>query len=167
MRILSLNFRKALFAQESDSAPIFLAVITHPLLPETIYLSSDPTERLSTDPLLYGTQSRGNVYKYIGMDIAIPDEEDKNPPASKLIVSNVARGLIPLARSVSTPAKITIEAVLASALDDVEFSIPRMDMINVQYDASQLTFSLSIDALTTEPYPAGSFDPSGFPGLFF
>jgi hypothetical protein len=167
VRILSLNFRKALFAQESDDVPIFLAAITHPLLPETIYLSSDPTERLSDAPLLYGTQSRGNVYKFIGMDITIPDEEDKNPPASKLVVSNATRDLIPLARSVSTPAKITIEAVLSSAVNDVEFSIPRMDMVNVQYNASELTFSLSIDALTTEPYPAGSFDPSGFPGLFY
>ncbi len=128
-------------------------------------LSSDPTEMLSDEPLLYGTQSRGNVYKYIGMEIAIPDEEDKNPPVSKIVIANVTRDLIPLARSVSSPPKVTIEAVLSSDLDSVEFSIPQMDMVNVQYDASQLTFSLAIDSLSTEPYPSGAFDPAKFPRL--
>ncbi len=167
MRVVSLNFRVAMFAQESGEVPIFLLTITHPELADPIRLTTDPTERFSTDPLLYGTTSRGVQYLYVGMDVTLPDEQDKNPPASKLVVSNVNRDLIPLARSVNSPPSVTFEAVLASALDVVEFSIPALDMINLQYDAGQLTFSLAMDALTSEPYPAGSFSPSSFPGLFY
>jgi hypothetical protein len=167
MRILSLNFRKAIFAQESGEVPVFLVTITHPDLEAPIFLSTDPTERLSLDPLVYGTTSRGDEYLYVGMAVTLPDEQDKNPPASKLVISNTTRQLIPLARSVTSPPSVKIEAVLASSPDTVELAVPALDMVGLTYDAGQLTFSLSIDALTTEPFPSGSFDPASFPALFF
>lgn len=167
MRILSLNFRKALFAQESGEVPIMLLTITHPELAEPIYLSTDATERFSIDPLMYRTRSRGIDYLYAGIDVALPDEQDKSPPASKLTIANVTRDLIPLARSVSTPPSVKIEVVLASDPDTVEMTWPALDMTNLTYDASFLTFDLTMDALVTEPYPSGTFSPADFPALFY
>lgn len=167
MRILSLNFRSSQFAQESGEVPIFLLTITHPRLDAPIYLSTDPTARLTTDPLTYGTASRDLTFLYAGVDVTLPDEQDKTPPASKLTIQNVTRGLIPLARSVSTPPSVQIEAVLASALDTVEMTWPVMDMSNLTADMSTLQFDLTVDALTTEPYPSGTFNPADFPALFF
>lgn len=166
MRVLSLNFRTALFSQESSEVPIYLLTITHPSLSETIYLSTNPTERYSTDPLGYRTVSRSINFLYAIMDLTIPDEQDKSPPASKLTIANVARDLIPLARSVSSPPQVKIETVLASDLDAVEMTLPALDMSNLQYDANQLVFDLTMDSLVTEPYPAGTFSPAYFPGLF-
>lgn len=165
MRILSLNFREALFAQESGEVVIFLLTITHPSLDEPIYLSTDPTERFSDVPLMYRTQSRGIDFLYAGIDITLPDEKDRSPPASKLTIANISRDLIPLARSVNSPPSVKIEAVLASALDDVEMTWPALDMSNLQYDASALVFDLTMDALLTEPYPYGTFSPAAFPAL--
>lgn len=167
MRVLSLNFRKALFSQESGEVPIFLLTITHPSLGSPILLSTDPTTRLSTDPLTYGTVSRSTTFLYAGIDVTIPDEQDKTPPASKLTIQNVTEGLIPLARSVSTPPSVLIEAVMASAPDSVEMTWPALNMSNLQYDANQLVFDLTMDALVTEPFPAGNFSPAYFPALFF
>jgi hypothetical protein len=167
MRVLSLNFREAIFGQESGEVPIFLLTITHPDLDGPIYLTTDATERLGTDPLVYGTVSRGVTFLYAGIDVTIPDEQDKSPPASKLTVANVTRDLIPLARSVNSPPSVQIEAVLASAPDDVEMNWPALDMSNLTYDASALQFDLTMDALVTEPYPSGTFSPAYFPGLFF
>lgn len=167
MRVLSLNFRKALFSQESGEVPIFLLTITHPSLLAPIYLSTDPTTRFQDDPPAYNTVSRTLGFLYAGIDVTIPDEQDKTPPASKLTIQNVTRELIPLARSVSTPPSVKIEAVLASALDTVEMTWPALDMSNLQYDANQLVFDLTMDALTTEPFPSGNFSPAYFPALFF
>jgi hypothetical protein len=167
VRVLSINFREALFNQESGEVPIFLLTITHEDLDAPIYLTTDPTERLSTDPLTYGTVSRGTTFLYAGVDITLPSEQDKSPPASTLVIANIDRGLIPLARSVSTPPSVMIETVLASAPDLVEIAWPRFDMSNLSYDANQLTFDLTVDSLTTEPYPSGTFSPAYFPGLFF
>lgn len=166
MRTLSLNFRQALFAQESGELPVFLLTITHPDLAVPIRLSSDSGERLSVEPLRYGTVSRGETFYFVGMDITLPDEQDGSPPASKMIISNVDRELIPTARSVLSPAQVKLEAVLASAPDDVEFEIPALDMVHLNYDLGQLTFDLMIDSLASEPFASGSFDPASFPGLF-
>lgn len=167
MRTVSLNFRKALFSQESGEVVIFLLTISHPFLAAPIRLSSDPTTRLTTDPLVYGTMSRSQTYLYADCAVSMPDEQDRTAPACKLIIPNVTRDIIPLARSVSTPPSVKIELVLASAPDTVEVSWPAMDMTNLSYDAIALTFDLTVDALTTEPYPAGNFDPASFPSLFF
>lgn len=167
MRVLSLNFREALFNQESGEVPIFLLTITHPDLDDPIYLTTDATERLGTDPLTYGTVSRGITFLYAGIDVTIPDEQDKSPPASKLTIANVTRDLVPLARSVNSPPSVKIEAVLASAPDDVEMNWPALDMSNLTYDAAALQFDLTMDALVTEPYPSGTFSPAYFPGLFY
>lgn len=167
MRTLSLNFRQALFAQESAEVPVFLLTITHDELAEPILLSTDPTTRISDDPLQYATVSRGETYLFAGIELTIPDDQDKAPPAAKLSIANVDRGLIPLARSVSSPPQVRIEAVLASDPDTVEITWPAFDMSNVVYNATALQFDLTIDALVTEPFPALTFTPAHFPGLFF
>lgn len=167
MRTLSLNFRKALFAQESSEVPILLMTITHEELDDPIYISTDPTERYQDEPPLYRTVSRSIEFKYAGATVTIPSEEDKAPPVAKLTIANVARNLVPLARSVSTPPIIRIEAVLSTDLETLEMVWPAMNMSNLTYDASFLTFDLSIDALVTEPYPAGTFSPAHFFGLFY
>ncbi len=166
MRVLSLEFREALFGQESGDVPIFLLTITHPLLPEPIRLTTDPTERKSDTPLVYRTMSRGEEYLYAGIEVSLPDEEDRSPPTSKLIIGNVTRELIPLARSITTPASVRIDCVLASSLDFVEMSWPGFDMSNLVADAATLQFDLTIDAFMTEPCPAGTFSPAYFPSLF-
>jgi hypothetical protein len=42
-----------------------------------------------------------------------------------------------------------------------------MDMSNLTYDASFLNFDLTMDSLTSEPYPSGTFSPAYFSGLFY
>lgn len=162
-----MNFRNALFSQESSEIPIFLLTITHPSLITPIYISTDATARISTDPLIYGTVSRTIQFLYTSAYVTLPDEQDKLPPACKLTIQNVTRDIIPLARSVSTPPSVKIEAVLASALDSVEMTWPVMDMSNLTYNAATLEFDLTMDALVTEPYPSGTFSPAAFGGLFF
>ena len=164
-RVISLDFRNALFAQESGEVVIFLLTITHDELEDPIYLTTDATERKSTDPLVYRTMSRGIEFLYAGIQVTLPDEQDKSAPVSKLTISNLDRRMIPLARSVSTPPSVMVEAVLASAPDDVEMTWPAFDMSMLTYDAAFLEFDLTIDAMVTEPYPGGTFSPAYFPGL--
>jgi hypothetical protein len=159
--------RQALFSQESGEVAVFLVTITHPELDEPIRLSSDNAETFSTDPLRYGTTSNGDTFWYAGMSVSLPDEQDKSPPACKLIIPNVDREIIPLARSITSPASARIEIVLASAPDLVEIEVPALDMVNLQYDALELTFDLAMDALASEPFPSGTFSPAAFAGLFY
>ena len=87
------EFPQGLFAQESGEIPIFLLTITHPDLIDPVYLSTDATTRLTTDPLTYGTISRSVTYLYAASTVTLPDERDKSPPACKLTIENITRAL--------------------------------------------------------------------------
>lgn len=165
-RTLSLTLRRAMNAQETGEVPVVLLTISHPSFPDIARLSSDPTTRLSEAPLKYGTVSRGQTFIFAPFSTALPDDVDQRAPTARFMIENVSRDLVETIRSVSTPATASIELVLASSPDDVEMEFPAFDIRSANYNANIMTLELSIDALTDEPYPAGNFDPSAFPGLF-
>lgn len=167
MRVLSLTLREALNAQETGEELIVLVTITHPDLEDgPIRLSSNPTTRFGTAPLLYGTVSRGDTYLFVPFSAVLPDEKDEAPPASQLMIDNIDREMIRLLRSTITPASVVIEVVRGSDVDEVEIAVPAFDLANASYGDASITLTLGIDAMVTEPYPSGTFSPSAFPGLF-
>lgn len=167
MRSLSLNFRAAINAQESGEIPLFLVTISHPSMTDApMRLSTDPTIRISDVPLVYGTLSRGQTHIFLPMEVVLPDEQEGSAPRSQFRLSNVTRKMVELTRSVSTPAKAKLELVFASAPDDVEVESPWLNVLSAKTDSAELTLELSLNAMTAELYPAGSFDPAGFPSLF-
>ena len=163
---LSLNFRKAANAAQTGEIPVVLVTVAHDLLDEPMRFSSDPTQRLSTDPLRYGTVSRGHSFDYLPMQMTPPEDGDDNTPSIELIVTSLTKQLTPLLRSTQTPARVTTEIVLASSPDNVEGAWPDFDLVNANGAGSDVTMTLSVEALSTEPYPAGLFSPGNFPGLF-
>jgi hypothetical protein len=161
-----MNFREAMHAQETGEIPIALLTITHPDLAEPIRLSGDNTERLTTDPLVYGTVSRSNDYLFIPFRLVLPDDHDETAPQASLELSNITREHVAIMRSIVLPASVMIEIVLVSDPDEVEITFPSFDLTKADYDANVMTLSLSMDPMITEPFPAHSFDPASFPGLF-
>ncbi|MCA0278443.1 MAG: DUF1833 domain-containing protein [Proteobacteria bacterium] len=165
-RPVSMTLREAMNAQETAEIPVVLVSLQHPSFATPLFLSSDPTERLSVEPLSYGTISRGNTYVFCPMDVALPDDLGERAPSAKFMVENVSRKIVELIRGLASPGIAKIELVLASSPDSVEIEYPEFKIVGAQYNANIITLEMSIDALTDEPFPAGNFDPSGFPGLF-
>lgn len=165
-RSLSLTMREAANAQETGEVPVFLLTFTHADLAEPIRLSTDPTSRITTTPLVYGTVSRSNTYTFLPMQIALPEEGEDVPPTARLILDNVSRDLVAALRETDEPASVTIEMVLASDPDTVEIEFPAFDFAGADYDAEAITVHLAVPSLATEPYPSGTFNPAEFPGLF-
>ncbi|WP_064696059.1 DUF1833 family protein [Rhizobium aegyptiacum] len=165
-RNLSPGFIAALYSQESDEVVICLLTVTHADIGDPIYLSSDATTRLSDDPLVYGTASRGQQYIYLPFEFTVPDDRNDSPPRVQLTMDNIDRSLVTILRSFSTPASIVMEIVLASDLDAVEITMPALQMSDVTIDDHTISVTLVADALVNEPHPAGQFTPGSFPGLF-
>jgi len=163
---LSLTFRAAAYAERTGEVPVVLVTVTHESLDAPLYFSSDPTSRITTDPLVYGTVSRGNTYTYLPMSLVLPEDSLDTEPAMQLQLDNVMRTLTPLLRSISTPALVTVELVLASTPDVVEATWPQFEISKSTPVADTVSIDLTTDSDATEPYPAGSFTPAGFPGLF-
>ncbi|NLS07603.1 DUF1833 family protein [Rhizobium sp. P32RR-XVIII] len=165
-RTVSLAFLNAINSQETDEVVICLLTVTHEDLDEPIYLSSDPTTRISDSPLVYATTSRGNEYLFLPFEFTLPDDKSDSPPRIQLSIDNTDRSLVAMLRSFTTPASIKLEIVLASSLDDVEIEMPALQLSDVTIGEEQITADLVADALINEPYPAGQFTPGAFPGLF-
>lgn len=165
-REVSDRFREAIYAQETDEVPICLLTITHESLSEPIYVSSVATTRLSDDPLLYGTESRGEQYIFLPFEFTLPDDKSDSPPRVQLTMENIDRTLVSLLRTFVTPASVKFEIVLASDPDLVEIAVPILQMADATIDESTIAITLVADTLINEPHPAGQFTPGAFPGLF-
>lgn len=167
MRSISLVARAAFNAEQTGEIPVFLLTVTHALLTGPRRFSTDPTTRIQVDPeLIYGTVSRGETYNFLPIGVMLPGDNDEEAPAFRLTMDNIMRDLVPLLRTMTTPAKVTIEMVLATAPDLVEIQWPDFDLVNADYNQESVVVDLVVDSLTTDPYPAGRFTPSGFGGLF-
>jgi hypothetical protein len=118
-RTLSVNFREAMNAAEDGRVAIFLLTIEHdeggdPGSPSSpIRFSGDPTELVTDVPLRYKTVSRGEDYFYLPMQIVLPDEREGSAPRAQIRISNINREILPLIRSVITPARAKIELVFS------------------------------------------------------
>lgn len=165
-REVTPSFLGAAFAQETGEVPICLLTVTHEDLDEPIYLSSDATTRLSEQPLVYGTESRGEQYIFLPFEFTLPDDRSDSPPRVHLTMDNIDRSLVTILRSFSSPASVMMEIVLASDLDTVEITMPALQMSDVSIGDHSIAVTLVADALINEPHPAGQLTPGAFPGLF-
>ena len=155
-RPVSLTLRQAVNAQETGEIFIVLLTISHEELEEPLYFSLDAVN----------TVSRGNPYLALPFNLTPPEESQDRPPAAKLSLDNIDRQLVALLRSISTPLTVKFEVVLVSAPDTVEAVWDGFELRNVTYNALTIQGDLTLESFLQEPFPAGTFSPAYFPGLF-
>ena len=155
-RSVSDALKRAAFAAETEEVFIVLLTIAHAEMEEPFRLSSDAVD----------TVSRGNTYYAFPFGLQLPDDSDEGPPKAKITVDNIDRNIVAAIRSISTWPSVTLEVVLASDPDVVEASFEDFQMREITYNSLVVEGTLSMEALLQEPYPAGTFNPSQFPGLF-
>lgn len=165
---LTTEFLRGAFAQETGEVLVFLLTITHPDLADPIQVSSDPTGRLieTDEDVIYGTRSRGQDYYFFPFTLTLPEDGDDGPQAMTLSLDNVHRQITATLRTITGPATIAAEIVLASAPDTVQAVWPDYLLTHATIDATTVTGTLQLETLVEEPFPAGSFSPAYFPGLF-
>jgi hypothetical protein len=168
MTIISLNFRQAAYASETGRVPIALLTITHPDMAETLYISADPTMRITASSVgvIYGTLSRGNNYVFLPMTLKLPDDDDSGGGQMTLELDNIGRELTQAIRAVATPAKVKIEFVMDNALDTVDVLFPEYMISTISYNAATISMALVVDDLTREPFPGLMATPGTTPGIF-
>lgn len=155
-RNLSTTMRQALNAPETGEAFLVLLTLSHADLPDPIRVTSDAV----------ATESRGNSFTPFPFDLTLPDDLDDRAARAKLAIDNIDREIVRAVRSLTTAPNVLIEIVRAAAPDTVEAQFIDFRLTNVSYDVYKVEGILSIEDFTAEPYPAATFSPSLFPGLF-
>ncbi len=110
--------------------------------------------------------SGSDTYTAFPFDIQLPDDVEDSPPRARLQIDNVSREIAQSIRLLTGPMSVLIEVVLASDPDVIERSWPDFILTDVKWDALKVSGDLSLENFVNEPYPAGSFTPGAFPGIF-
>jgi hypothetical protein len=152
---LSGEAKRSAFAQSTSKAWVMLLVIDHEDLSEPIRLTSNETN-LIVD---------GNVYVAFGFDIDMPDEGD-DVPQVQVRVDNVDRKMVDTIRALTSPPDFSLSVVLSDTPDLIEAGPFDMTLQDCEYDVLSITGNLTFDNILSEPFPAESFNPQEYPGLF-
>lgn len=166
----SVDFRQAAYSAETGRVIIALLTLTHADLADPIRISTDPTQRITAlttaTEVVYGTVSRTNTFVFLPLRLKLPSDTDEGPGEMTLEFDNIHRTYTAAIRSIFSPVAVNVELVLDSDVDTVEAQWPEFLLTNIRYDASVISGTLKIETLEREPFPAGCFTPSQFPGLF-
>ena len=167
-RVVSAAAVKEMFSEESEDYPILLLTISGGGMTSDINISSDPTERLlETDAdILYGTTSNGVDYYFLPFQLKLPDESDESSQQMSITIDNVSRELVPAIRSADSSLMVSVAIVMSCSVNVVEATFPDFIITSIDYDEMTITGNMTLDLFDREPFPAGSFTPSAFYGLF-
>lgn len=112
--------------------------------------------------------SRGNTYTpYPHMDVGFPEDASDRPPRQSILLEDVGREVIAALRLLDpgSPPTITIELVLADALDTVQDSWTA-ELRDAQYDLTSIDGEIRTDEIIGVGAPLMTRTPSSHPALF-
>jgi len=172
MRRVSLNARLAQDATSTDEIYVALFYISHPDLEDPIRISTDNTERLSVEPLLYGTRSTWmgsnpatQPFLFVAASTLLPSDVEDAPPAGNIIIENLDNDIAKLLRSFSDLATINMAVVLADSPNLIEAQWTELNILTADIDAGEVMISFSREDITDEYFPSGRMTRDRFPGL--
>jgi hypothetical protein len=173
MNRLSLNARLAMDQIGAEDLFVILFEITHPDLEGgPIRLSTDNAERISIDPLIYGTRSnwRGadpvtQPFLWIIASALLPSDQEDTPAAAQIALENLEAEMVALLRSFRTPATVNMAVVLAETPDLIEAEYLDLQLLSADISDAELLLSISRDEIELEPFPPGRMTRDRFPGL--
>jgi hypothetical protein len=168
----SLNARLMQDAATSDEIYVLLLEITHTSLSAPIRLSTDNAERISTDPLVYGTRSawRGanpanEPYLWVIASVLVPDDKQDAPAAGSFVLENLDNSIVGLLRSFTDLATLNMAVVLASSPDFIEREWVGLKITTAEMNAGEISLSFSREEIELERFPVGRLNRNSFPGL--
>lgn len=155
-RALSSAAKQAIYAQETSQAAFCLITITGVGIGTPLRFVNNQQD----------VTSRGNTYIATAFSIALPDERDDAPPRVTLSLDNVDRAMIPTIRTLTQAPTVALEIVFSGTPETVEAGPFNFTLRNVDYTADLISGDLFFEDFLNESFPADSFSPNNFPGLF-
>ena len=166
---MSAEAIRAIFSPEADTDILMLLTIyAEDEVTASVRLADGFTQRLSetADEVTYGVVSNSQQFIFLPMEVTMPSEEESQAPRCSIVIQDVTRYIIPIIRTITYQPKVKLDIVLSKTPDVVEVSFSDFYINNFTYNANQVTADLSMIDYEREGFPAHSFTPAYFPGLF-
>lgn len=156
MRETSTTARAALYAAQTPLVFLHLVTIEHDDLATPIRLVDN----------LEDIVSGGDTYTAFPIRVQLPPDVPGEIPSLDMVVDAVDQTLIQALRSIATPPTVSIEVIIASTPNTIEAGPFAFEVLEAQYNATEVRLRLEAERLLSEPYPSGLFTPTHFPMLF-
>jgi hypothetical protein len=111
----------------------------------------------------------GKTYVYYPFEVTLPGEYADKLASVTLRIDNVSDEIVVNIRGMKFrdgPATVSLFAALASTPDQVEYGPVELKLRKTSVDQLVVAGELRDDDLLNERYPAHSFTPNLFPGMF-
>lgn len=155
-RTLSTPALQSLFAQETGEALLFLVTLDHSTWPAPVRLVNNQTDVVSG----------GETFSAFPLSISLPTEDPDQIPRCTIQVCSVDRQILAALRALSTAPSVAVAIVLGSTPSTIEAGPFTFQLADYTYDSVTITGTLAHEDVLSEPIPAGTFNPTDFPGLF-
>lgn len=163
----------ARMAPSTDKVEVALLTIEHASMAAPVRLSTDPTERLSVDPIMYGTRSdwmgadpENEPYLFVLASAEVPGDQEDTPAAASIVLENVDNRIAEQLRSVTSRATVHMATVYSHSPDLIDTEWRDMRLISADGDASEVTLTISREPIEEESFPCDRMTRDRFPGLF-
>jgi hypothetical protein len=148
---------QACLSQSTDQVFVACLEITHSDLSAPIRVCDN------TQPVTSG----GHEYLPFRFSVSFPADSKDRLGEVDLVISNVDRRIVEAARAINTAATASFFVVLAQTPDVIEYGPITMSLRNVRATMMTVTGTLRAgENLLYQKYPAHTFVPANFPGLF-
>lgn len=152
----SNDFIKALLDQHTAEAFIWLLTVEHAESGQAFRFCSN----------IEDTLSRGNTFAKFPFDLTLPDDDGDALPAISIELKHTTGELLDVLRRYGSGAGLTVELIMASNPDTVQYTIDDLIIKTVPYDDSQTTLTAAVEDVLNQRYPADDYLPRSFPGMF-
>lgn len=158
-RPLSSLMQRIVRAQETDEVFVALITIEHPsIIGGALRLVQDLQDLISN----------GHTYTMFPFRLILPEDADEGVAEVMLSIDNVSQEVYATIKAIApqSPPTISIDLVLRSQPDVVEFSLPLLTLREVSADMLVIEGTLRGDEEDLNEFPRDSFTPQTTPGLF-
>lgn len=155
-RNVSLHALQAMLAQTTSEVMIELLEIRHPTLQVPLRFCNN------AKPVI----SNALRYEPWPFQAELPTDDPEQEPRASITISNVDLSITLALDQLETAPTITLGVVTLTDPNRYEYGPLTFDIGSQRGDAQNITFDLVLQNLAQEPFPALSFTPQRFPGLF-
>lgn len=110
--------------------------------------------------------SRGNTFLPFTFAMAEPSDPGEGSPSVSLSMSNTDLRLIELVRALPGKVQVIAEIVTASSPNTVQKGPYTLDLDSGTGDEKQISAKLSYLSIYNKRFPALTYNPQDFPGVF-
>lgn len=153
---LSNKLKAQLFKQFSDDPFVALYTLSHPNFASTFRLAANTEDIVSN----------GFTYVFYPIDVSLPVDDGETVRKVELRLSNVDLSLIRELRQITTPVDVTMQMVLASDPDTIEYELPALKLSNIRYNSQEIVGTLTLDDILSKRLTSEQYTPKNFPGIF-